>query len=132
MHDTSSSGIAKRAADLGDIGEAPAWAGKHRIDFASWEVEAYLTDIRDSAKSGCVSCFLLQELLTKASHGEVKFDDAALLLHAVFCKGNIMRMNIFRGEKAEEDEGDFLSPWGLEEVTEWVAGYELYTLPGKS
>ncbi|CAM1507525.1 Fc.00g071660.m01.CDS01 [Cosmosporella sp. VM-42] len=130
MHDTSSAGNAKRASELGDIGEAPAWAGKYRIDFASWEVEAYLTEIRDSAKGGCVSCLLLQEVLTKASGGEVDFDDGALLLHLVFCKGNIMRVNIFRGEEVEEDDDDFISPWETEDVSEWVAGFELYTLPG--
>ncbi|KAL6407071.1 hypothetical protein AUP68_09897 [Ilyonectria robusta] len=121
---------AKRAAEHEDIGEAPAWAGKYRIDFASWEVQAYLTDIRDSAVRGCVSCLLLQEAVTKLSKGNLKFDDPALLLNVVFCKGNVLDIYVSRGNPAEEQDGDFFSPWETEDVQEFVAAYQLYTLPG--
>lgn len=126
-----SSANAKRAAEHEDMGEAPAWAGKYRIDFASWEVQAYLTDIRDSAVRGCVSCLLLQEAVTKLSKGNLKFDDPALLLNVVFCRGNVLNIYVSRGNPIEEQDGDFFSPWETEDVQEFVAAYQLYTLPGK-
>ncbi|KAF7558234.1 hypothetical protein G7Z17_g193 [Cylindrodendrum hubeiense] len=129
FHEASSAVNAKHAAEHEDIGEAPAWAGKYRTDFASWEVQAYLTDIRDSAAQGCVSCLLLQEAVTKLSNGNLKLDDAGLLLNVVFCKGNVMRIQVSRGNPVEEEDGDFFSPWETEDVLEFVTGYELYTLP---
>ncbi|KAF7562672.1 hypothetical protein G7046_g1498 [Stylonectria norvegica] len=130
MHETGGSLNAQRAAALGDNGVAPGWAGRLRNDFSSFEIEAYLTDIRDSAKAGCISCLLLVTALTKLSGGAVSFDNVCLLLRVVFCKGNVLRISLYQGAEPEEDAGDFFSPWETTELGDLVGQFELYTLPG--
>lgn len=78
-----------------------------------------------------MSCLLLKEAVTKLSKGDLKFDDPALLLNVVFCRVNVLNIYVSRGNPTEEQDGDFFSPWETEDVQEFVAAYQLYTLPGK-
>ncbi|KAM5356542.1 hypothetical protein ACJ41O_003188 [Fusarium nematophilum] len=130
MHEHSGSINAARAAKRGDIGEPSSWAGPGRVDYASWEIEVYLPDVADSVASGCVTCLMLKEVLTKLTKGTLDFKDPALWLVIVFCNGNVARAKLIRGEPPEEDDFEFLTPnSGLE--WDLVAVYELYTLPGR-
>lgn len=133
MHEVTGKANAKRAAQNEDIGEPPTWAGPHRIDFTSWEVEARLVEIRDAAAQGCVTCVLLKEAMIKATAGKADFDDGTLSLALILCRGNALRVRLLRGEEPEDDDDEdgFFSPFEEPSWTEFIGSYELYTLPGK-
>ncbi|KAF4983467.1 hypothetical protein FZEAL_1196 [Fusarium zealandicum] len=128
MHENSGSINAQRAAKLGDIGEPSSWAGRGRADYASWEINVYLSEVPASAALGCVSCLLLKEALSKLTKGTLDFGDSELWLVIVFCKGNAMRVNVVRGNPPDDDFDIFGSSNEIEKET--LEAYELYTLPG--
>lgn len=130
MHENSGSINSVRAAEAGNLEAAPTWAGHGRIDYASWGIRIYLPDIPGSAVGGCVSCWLLQEMLTKLNRGNLDCSDPELWLEIVFCKGNVMRLNLIRGSPPEDDF-DMFSSGGDSSEGDIVESYEIYTLPGR-
>ncbi|WXC56409.1 hypothetical protein SNK03_002346 [Fusarium graminearum] len=129
MHENSGNINSVRAAEAGNLEAAPTWAGHGRIDYASWGIRIYLPDIPGSAVGGCVSCWLLQEMLTKLNRGNLDCSDPELWLEIVFCKGNVMRLNLIRGSPPEDDF-DMFSSGGNSSEGDIVESYEIYTLPG--
>ncbi|KAM0429640.1 hypothetical protein ACHAPT_006245 [Fusarium lateritium] len=126
MHEHSGFTNAARAAKEGHADKAPIWASSGRIDYASWEINIYLLDIPASVSSGCASCLLLTEALTKLTNGTLDFEDPELWLDIVFCKGNAMRVKLVRGDPP--DEFDMFSS-GQGSDWDLIQAYELYTLP---
>ncbi|KAM0558288.1 hypothetical protein ACHAPJ_004982 [Fusarium lateritium] len=127
MHENSGSINADRAAKAGNLDEAPAWAGRGRIDYASWQISVYAPDIPGSVAGGCASCLLLQEVLTKLTQGTLDCNDPELWLDIIFCKGNALRMNTIRGSPPEDF--DMFSVGGGAEG-DVIESYEIYNLPG--
>ncbi|KAM0354255.1 hypothetical protein ACHAPU_001299 [Fusarium lateritium] len=127
MHEHSGFSNAARVAEAGNLEAASAWAGRGRIDYASWEISIYLPDIPGSVLGGCASCLLLQEVLTKVTQGALKFNDAELWLEAVFCKRNVLRVKLIRG--SPPDDFDMFSSGGGSTDGELLESYEIYTLP---
>ncbi|KAF9772597.1 hypothetical protein IL306_009687 [Fusarium sp. DS 682] len=127
MHENSGSINAAKAAKAGDLDEAPAWAGRGRIDYASWQISVYLPDVPGTVARGCPSCFLLQELLMKLTQGAVDCNDPELWLDIVFCKGNALRMKLIRG--SPPDDFDMFSSGGGSTDGDVIESYEIYTLP---
>lgn len=130
MHENSGSINAGRAATAGNLDEAPAWAGRGRIDYASWHISVYLPDVPGTVARGCPSCFLLQVILMKLTKGSVDLNDPELWLDVVFCKGNVLRMKLIRG--SPPDDFDMFSSGGGSADGEVLESFEIYTLPGKT
>ncbi|KAM5517208.1 het domain-containing protein [Fusarium oxysporum f. sp. phaseoli] len=128
MHENSGSINANRAATAGNLDEAPAWAGRGRIDYASWQISVYLPDIPGTVARGCPSCFLLQEILTKLTKGALDCNDPELWLDIVFCKGNVLRMKLIRG--SPPDDFDMFSSGGGSTDGDLLESFEIYTMPG--
>jgi hypothetical protein len=68
--------------------------------------------------------------------GSVSFDDVDLSLYIVFCKGNVLRVNVARLQPSEESEGSVSAMFGgpdsyAREILEWLDAFEFYTLPSK-
>ncbi|KAF5025124.1 hypothetical protein F66182_2825 [Fusarium sp. NRRL 66182] len=127
MHENSGSINAARAAKAGNLDEAPDWAGRGRIDYASWEISIYLPDMPGSAAGACTSCLLLHQVLMKLTKGTLDCSDLELWLKVVFCKGNVLRVNLIRG--SPPDDFDMFSASGGAEG-EVIESNEIYTLPG--
>lgn len=127
MHENSGSINADRAAKLGNMDPAPTWAGPGRSDYTSWQINVYVLDMSDSVAAGCASCILLKEALAKLTQGKLDFSDPELWLEIIFCKGNVLRVNLVRGDPP--DDFDIFSS-GFSENWNIIEAYELYTLPG--
>ncbi|KAM0317022.1 hypothetical protein ACHAPQ_011156 [Fusarium lateritium] len=130
MHENSGSINAARAAQAGDLEKAPTWGGLGRIDYASWQISINLPDIPGSASGGCLSCLLLQQILTKLAKGTLNWNDPELWLEIVFCKGNVMRIKLIRGSAPDDDAFDMFSSGSGSTDGVLLELYEIYTLPG--
>ncbi|KAH7198515.1 heterokaryon incompatibility protein-domain-containing protein [Fusarium flagelliforme] len=129
MHENAGTRNSLKAAKAGNLEKAPTWAGQGRIDYTSWEIKVYLPDVPGSAMEGCVSCSLLQDILTKLNKGKLDCSDPELWLEMVFCKGNVLRARLVRGSPPEDDF-DMFSSGGDSSEGVLLETYEIYTLPG--
>ncbi|KAH8810760.1 heterokaryon incompatibility protein-domain-containing protein [Xylogone sp. PMI_703] len=110
----------------------PEWAGKYRIDFASWQFTAGSTDLRSRADDGCPSCWILLNGILRLNEtflSETKIENGQDFEAVfVFCKENVLRALIY---PVEEDAAD--SMFGLMDAPERTGSpvmcCEFYTLP---
>lgn len=135
MHERSNWDGAIRAAQLVDgIKETDRHVLEATLPkLVSWNVEINVVDMSRSS-SGCATCFLLKEALTKIYNGVVKLDDSSLFLDVVFCEKTALRIRVKQEPEPEDEGGEILLPWE-HRTLEPVAGletFELYTLPGES
>ena len=144
MHETTGlkNAIAAKAKihqgghDADEIDRVPEWAGKYRIDYASWQVSASSTDMKARAEEGCSSCWILLNgirRLSDESPPELKIKyELNFEAEIVFCKGDVLRVLVYRMEEAAMADSmlGFMDAQGRTEPA--IMFCEFYTLPSKS
>ncbi|SPO07014.1 related to protein TOL [Cephalotrichum gorgonifer] len=112
---------------------------ENKLDFAPYEVETYLTDIQSTADTGCETCAMIRDVLTRFGRGKVSFSDPCQAANIIFCRGVTLKVYVSRVAPEEEDSGSddgffFPSEGGRRAVgtfIETIGVFELYTLPGQ-
>lgn len=61
-----------------DDGTSPDWAGKSRVDYASWQITTSLVDVAMSAEKGCPSCYVLMAGIEGLEFDGIVSSDASL------------------------------------------------------
>ncbi|KPM41464.1 hypothetical protein AK830_g5076 [Neonectria ditissima] len=95
--------------------------------FQTYQIQKSLPEIAATAASGCVTCMLLKDAITRLTSSTVAFDNPLLFAELLLCRGHALTLLIARGTEGD-DEDDMLFPsFGPKETVSVAGPYQLYT-----